>query len=246
MKPRTALITGANGGVGRSLCHTFRGRGWRVIATDIVESVDFQTSLYLPMDLNRIATDDEYCKNRIESLLDVLRDGLDCLVNNAAYQVVAPIEELSVSDWHKAFNTNVTSAFLLVRELLGPLRSSRGSVVNIASIHAQLTKPNFTAYAASKAALEGLTRALAVEIGDRVRVNAIVPAAVSTPMLAAGFDDSESGLAILGRYHPSNCIGEPVDVAKMAYFLADSDSRFLNGSVIGLDGGIASRLHDPD
>ncbi|RTZ60769.1 MAG: SDR family NAD(P)-dependent oxidoreductase, partial [Gammaproteobacteria bacterium] len=102
------------------------------------------------------------------------------------------------------------------------------------------------AYASSKAALVGLTRSMAVELGGRVRVNALCPAAIDTEMLRQGFADSQPGLQELSDYHPSKSIGDPAEVAKIVLCLADPDFRFLHGAVIGLDGGIAARLHDPD
>src|SRR3546814_5507046 len=106
-------------------------------------------------------------------------------------------------------------------------------VLNIRSIHARLTKPGFAAYATSKAALSGLTRAMAVELGSRVRVNAIEPAAIATPMLRAGFADNENGYRQLNDLHPSGNIGSPDELAQLARLLIASDNNFLNGAEIG-------------
>jgi NAD(P)-dependent dehydrogenase (short-subunit alcohol dehydrogenase family) len=118
-------------------------------------------------------------------------------------------------------------------------------VINIASIHAGLTKPGFSAYSTSKSGLVGLTRSLAVELGAKVRVNAISPAAIDTPMLRDGFSENLAGLAELERIHPGGIIGTPTEVAELAFFMARNESKFLNGSIVGLDGGISGRLHDP-
>jgi NAD(P)-dependent dehydrogenase (short-subunit alcohol dehydrogenase family) len=117
--------------------------------------------------------------------------------------------------------------------------------VHIGSIHSQLTKPGFTAYATSKAALAGLTRAMAVELGGTVRVNAIQPAAIATPMLEAGFADAPHLKSQLDAFHPTGAIGSPADVARAVLFLLDPVNSFLNGCVLPLGGGIHSRLHDP-
>jgi NAD(P)-dependent dehydrogenase (short-subunit alcohol dehydrogenase family) len=108
-----------------------------------------------------------------------------------------------------------------------------------------LTKSGFAAYATSKAALAALTRSLAVELGGRVKVNSIRPAAISTPMLVDGFADNPAAMTDLLQYHPSGCIGSPEDVAKAALFLAENESPFLTGTELALDGAISSRLHDP-
>jgi NAD(P)-dependent dehydrogenase (short-subunit alcohol dehydrogenase family) len=143
-------------------------------------------------------------------------------------------------------DVNLISPFLLTQGFLSELENASGSVVNIASIHAQLTKPRFSAYSTSKSALVGLTRALAIELGGRVRVNAIAPAAISTPMLEAGFADDYESLKKLATCHPSGMIGTPEDVARAALYFAETKSMFLNGAILGIDGGIGSRLHDPE
>jgi NAD(P)-dependent dehydrogenase (short-subunit alcohol dehydrogenase family) len=176
--------------------------------------------------------------------LALLSNELTCLVNNAAFQVMAPVNELTASDWQESMNINVTAPFLLVQALLPLLEAARGSVINTTSVHAKLTKPNFVAYATTKAALEGLTRALAVETGSRVRVNAIAPAAIATSMLRGGLSD-DVGLNSLANFHPTQTIGGVEDVAEIAVCLAHRKNNFLNGAVVGLDGGIGARLHDP-
>ena len=119
-------------------------------------------------------------------------------------------------------------------------------MVNISSVHAKATKPKFVAYATSKAALSGLTRALAVELGSDVAVYGIEPAAVQTPMLLAGFADSPESLSRLAACHPSGRIATPQEVAELVHFLFAARSAGLQGSAIELGGGISGRLHDPD
>jgi NAD(P)-dependent dehydrogenase (short-subunit alcohol dehydrogenase family) len=119
-------------------------------------------------------------------------------------------------------------------------------VVNIASVHAQLTKPGFAAYATSKSALVGLTRSLAVDLEGVVRVNCISPGATGTPMLVAGFEGREEALSQLGQCHPLGRIAAPEEVARVAVFLASDDASFIDGAVLDVDGGIGARLHDPE
>ena len=138
----------------------------------------------------------------------------------------------------------MVAPFLLTQALLPKLESARGAVVNISSIHAKLTKKNFVAYATTKAALSGMTRAMAVDLGRRVRVNAIVPAAISTEMLKAALAENPELLEQLESYHPINRLGYPEEVAEAAYMLVDERISFLHGECISLDGGISARLHD--
>lgn len=245
MSHRKVLITGANGGIGTALCDTFSSHGWFVIATDISDHQKANADSYISMDLNTFCTDDNYRLACSETLRDVMSGGLDCLVNNAAHQVVGSVEDISMDAWQRTFNTNVTAPFFLVKAFHEELKAQRGNVINVTSVHAKLTKRSFAAYAASKSALEGLTRSLGVELGKEIRVNAIAPAAISTPMLQAGFE-STSRLQGLAGCHPTNTIGQPEDVAELALYIAQSKSGFLNGAVINLDGGISSRLYDPE
>ena len=160
--------------------------------------------------------------------------------------MVKPIETLTISDWTETLEVNLLAPFLLSQALLPELESAHGCIINISSIHAMLSKPSFTCYATSKAALSGLTRCMAVELGGRVRVNAIAPAAVATPMLREGFRGRSEDYARLGEMHPLGRIADPREVAAAALFLCSPGSSFVNGAVLNVDGGISARLHDPE
>jgi NAD(P)-dependent dehydrogenase (short-subunit alcohol dehydrogenase family) len=248
MATRTALITGANGGIGRALCAAFRRARWRVVGTDLHASARAKCDAYVSADLSLLAADAAYRADRLARLRAALprKGGLAALINNAALQVVAPVDKLDAADLAGTLAVNVAAPFLLVQGLLKELEAAGGAVVNIGSIHATQTKPGFSAYAASKAALTGLTRALAVELGGRVRVNAICPAAVATPMLKAGFGENRRKLSALAGFHPSGSIGTPDEVAAFTVMLAASASSYVTGAVLNLDGGISSRLFDPE
>lgn len=246
MTERTVVITGAAGGIGGVLCEKFHQEGWRVIASDKAQTCTALSHSYVPLDLARMCVDGKYRQERLEILRQEVPNGkLNALINNAATQIVAPFEELDVDAWIETININLLAPAFLTRQLLVELETGCGAVLNVASIHARLTKPRFSAYATSKAGLVGLTRALAVELGGRVRVNAICPAAISTLMLTGGFKKDPSGLTTLATHHPSGCIGTPHDVAEAALYLAGYESPFLTGIILGLDGAVASRLHDP-
>ena len=246
MTQSTALVTGAAGGIGRVLCREFRAAGYRVIGLDWQDAA-LDSDHFLQADLARFTRDEAY-RGEIAAQARVLlgAGGLSVLVNNAAVQILGSTETLSESAWRETFDVNVLAPFLLVQQLLPELESARGCVINVSSIHASLTKPGFVGYASSKAALVGLTRSLAVDLGGRVRVNAICPAAIGdTPMLEEGFAREPEARAQLAGVHPAGRLGAPKDVARCALFLAAGGSEFLTGAVLGLDGGIASRLHDP-
>lgn len=243
---RTVLITGANGAIGQGLCQGFHKAGWRVVGTDHAKSCIFKIDDYISIDLDKLCKDNKYREKSIDHINHSCKEGLDALINNAAVQILAPMESLSFEDWQSTININLNSAFILIQSLLEKLRLTKGSVVNIASIHSTLTKPNFSAYATSKSGLVGLTKSLAVELGSHLRVNAICPAAINTPMLHASFVDNPQELEELKKFHPNGNIGSISDIVNAALFMTDNRNSFLNGSILNLDGGISSRLHDPD
>ncbi len=244
--PKKVLITGASGGIGQALCRVFTEAGYWAIGLDRVSS-DMPVKAFIEADLRKICLDTEY---RIE-VIDSIREhmgkdqGLDALVNNAAVQILKSTEEITVEDWHQTLDINLVAPFVLAQGLLNELEKAVGSVVNIASIHANLTKPGFVCYATSKAALVGLTKSMAVDLGAKVRVNAICPAAVATPMLMAGFAGKEAEFQDLSKMHPIGRIAQPEEVAKAALFLVSPEASFISGSVLNIDGAMGDRLHDP-
>ncbi|MGQ0592622.1 MAG: SDR family NAD(P)-dependent oxidoreductase [Gammaproteobacteria bacterium] len=241
-----ALITGAAGGLGQALCRRFGESGYRVIGLDRVHGAA-GCEAFVEADLEALCASPEGLASGLERIRGVIspinNGGLSVLVNNAACQVLGPVEALSVADWQRSLHVNLLAPFLLTQGLLPELVRARGSVINITSVHAKVTKPGFCCYASSKAALEGMTRSMATELGTRVRVNAIAPGAVATPMLEAGFAGRDEALRQLGEMHPVGRIGLPEEVAECALFLASAG--FINGAVLRVDGGISSRLHDP-
>lgn len=241
---KSALVTGAAGGIGAALCTGFRRAGYFVVATDVFEPAFGDANI--AMDLARLV-DDPACRSKFLAAIRAALPGdeLTVLVNNAALQIVSPVHELTPESFRSVLDVNVSAPYILSRAFLPELEAARGCIVNIASIHARLTKSGFSAYAASKAALVGLTQAMAVELGARIRVNAISPAAISTNMLKAGFDGQPAAYAALEAHHPAGRIGSPEEVASLAVFLASEEAGFINGANIGLDGAIAGRLHDP-
>lgn len=247
MSGRAALITGAAGGIGHELCQAFVDAGYYVVGSDQSGPREGMPNYsHVPVDLNHFCTDEKSRAAAITQLRKAIGSRkLAVVINNAALQILKPSERLSVEDWSRTLNVNLVAPFLLTQAFLPELEAEKGSVINISSIHAALTKPEFVAYATSKAALSGLTRSLAVDLGGRVRINAISPAAIATPMLKEGFAGREAELAQLGCMHPVGRIGEPSEVASLALFLASDEARFITGADYRLDGGMSGRLHDP-
>jgi NAD(P)-dependent dehydrogenase (short-subunit alcohol dehydrogenase family) len=243
--PKVALITGAAGGIGQALCREFKKNGYLVIATDRVELSGLVCDRFVKSDLQSLCRD-EGSLQKFVTEVNIPEDGLTALVNNAAVQILNKTSEISLQDWRDTLDVNLLAPFVLTQALLSALKKAGGSVINIGSVHAVATKPGFVCYATSKAALVGLTRALAVDLGGRVRVNAVNPAAVATPMLREGFRGKEDRLAALAEMHPIGRIAEPEEVARAVVFLSSSEASFVTGAIFNVDGGILSRLHDPE
>jgi len=248
-KDRVVLITGAGGGIGRATVHHFAANDWRVIGVDRNEfGEDFpQDGCFVRADIsNPESTEQIFEKAR------AFQPALNALVNNAAVQVAKPLVETTVEEWDAVMASNLRSAFLFVK-LAHPLMKAAGggAIVNVSSVHAIQTSANIAAYAASKGGLLALTRAMAIEFApDNIRVNAILPGAVDTPMLRAGLGRGHAGhgdmqerLDNLARRTVSGKVGKPEEIAQAIYFLADNEqSSFMTGQALVVDGGATARL----
>lgn len=240
-----ALITGALGGIGQALCSEFQNAGYYVIGTDKRDG-ECACDSFIHLDIRHLYSRPSECQRVVAEVRAVTGEaGLTVLINNAATQVLNRTDDVRISDWDETLETNLIAPFLLLQSLLPDLERARGSVINVASIHAVATKPAFICYATSKAALVGMTRALAVDLGPRVRVNSINPAATATPMLLAGFEGEPERFQELAKMHPLERIAEPKEVAQTAIFLASEQASFITGACLHIDGGIGGRLHDP-
>ncbi len=246
---KTILITGAAGGIGRATVSLFAEKGWRVIGVDRSEFNEGfpQNGLFIRSDIARPED-----MQAIFEQTHAFTDSLDALVNNAAMQVAKPLIETTVEEWDAVMSANLRSVFLGVK-LAHPLLKVRGgaAVVNISSVHAIQTSANIAAYAASKGGMLALTRAMAIEFAaDNIRVNAVLPGAVDTPMLRAGLgrghlggSDMQERLDNLARKTVNGRVGTPAEIAHAIYFLADNEqSSFMTGQALVVDGGATARL----
>jgi len=246
---KTVLITGAAGGIGRATVALFAEKGWQVIGVDRAPfGEDFPANgLFIQTEISQ--------PESMEFIFHQVRDfteRLDALVNNAAVQVAKPLIETSAEEWDMVFANNLRPAFLLSK-LAYPLfkTAGGGAIVNVSSVHAVQTSTNIAAYAASKGGLLALTRAIAIEFArDNIRVNAILPGAVDTPMLRAGLnrghlagEDIHTRLDNLARRTVNGRVGKPEEIAHAIYFLADdTQSSFMTGQAMVVDGGATARL----
>lgn len=249
MTDKYMLITGAAGGIGRATVAIFSQKGWRVIGVDRASFGEGfpENGHFIQADISEASQLED-----IFAQAKAFTDSLDALVNNAAYQIAKPLLQTSVEEWDAVMASNLRSVFLSAK-LAYPLLQNRGggAVVNVSSVHAVATSKDIAAYAASKGGLLALTRAMAIEFApDHIRVNAILPGAVDTPMLRAGLSRDHAGagsvqarLENLARRTVSGKIGRPEEIAHAIYFLADSEqSSFMTGQAMIVDGGATARL----
>jgi gluconate 5-dehydrogenase len=242
---KTVVITGVLGGIGRQLAKTFQENNYNVIGLDINDVETPHCDKFFKFDLHKYCSIPEY-KIEMEAIFDVEIPKLFLLINNAAVQILSSVSEIKLEDWNQTLNVNLTGPLMLSQFFLSRLDKSMGSIINIASIHQQLTKKRFVAYASSKSALIGLTKAMSVDLQGRVRVNAISPAAIDTQMLRDGFGNDEAKVQLLNELHPSQRIGKPQEVSQLALLLAEDKLGFINGANLKIDGGISNVLKDLD
>lgn len=245
---RTVLITGAAGGIGRATAVLFHSKGWRVFGVDRAQS-----SPDFPVDGVFIQADISQPEDML-AIFEKVRSGtdsLEALVNNAAKQVAKPLVETTAEEWDAVMASNLRSVFLATKLAHPLLAAGGGSIVNVSSVHAIQTSANIAAYAASKGGLLALTRAMAIEFApNNIRVNAILPGAVDTPMLRAGLVRGHAGdgnvqerLDNLARKTVNGRVGRPEEIANAIYFLADNEqSSFMTGQALVVDGGATARL----
>jgi glucose 1-dehydrogenase len=244
---KVVLITGVSSGIGNATAKLFTQEGWHVIGVsrtkaNHIDGVDH----YIPADVSKIEDLD-----RVFTEIKAEEGQIDSLVNNAALQICKPVLETTVDEWDAVFNTNVRSVFYCSK-LAHPLMAEKGgSIVNVSSVHAIATSANIAAYAASKGAIKVLTQNLAIEFArDNIRVNAVLPGAVDTPMLHGGLNrghldlsDTHIQMEKLGLRTVIGRVGRPEEVAHAVIFLADmGKSSFITGHSMVVDGGATIKL----
>lgn len=228
-----AVVTGAARGIGAATRDLLRDEGWDVIGIDRDS----------PTDEAWVQADCAQPEQLAAALEGIPR--IDGLVNNAALQHGTSLLDTTIEQWDDVFAVNVRAAFVTTQLCAQRLADARGSIVNVASVHAVATSENVAPYAASKAGLLGFTRAAALELADAVRVNAVVPGAVDTPALREGFArrvDEEPEESLVART-PLARVASATEIAQAICFLLDNErSGFITGQSITVDGGVLARL----
>jgi 3-oxoacyl-[acyl-carrier protein] reductase len=244
LKDQIALVTGGSRGIGRAIARALAAEGARVAvvyrgsreaADSLVEDINKAGGKALAVqadvaDRASVAA----CVKRVQEELGPV----GILVNNAGVIEDGLFVRMTPEEWNKVVHTNLGGTFNFCHELAFPMMQRRkGRIINISSVAATHVNPGQANYAASKGAINSLTRALAVELAKRgVTVNAIAPGFIETDMSAAVRNKAGDKLA---KYIPMRRIGTPEDIAKVAVFLASDDSAYITGQVLTVDGGLS-------
>lgn len=220
---KVAIITGAASGQGKSEVDAFRNEGAIVIGTDISAGADRQLDVTNPQSWKAIVNE-----------VVQLHGKIDVLVNNAGVLSYANVEDLTIDEFQKVMNVNLYGAFYGLQAVV-PHMPSGSSIINVSSLSGLAGQQRASAYSSSKFALRGFSRSAALDLAPKnIRVNAIFPGVIRTPMISYVVDTHEEQLA---QGLPLGRIGEPTDIAAVAVFLASDDSIWMTGAELVVDGG---------
>ncbi|MET8840597.1 SDR family oxidoreductase [Streptomyces rubiginosohelvolus] len=245
---KIALVTGANRGLGRSTALALAQRGIKVIVTyrgdqvgvqETVEAVRAAGSdaLALRLDIADVASFPPFAAELGECLQPWDATRLDILVNNAGVGIFSPLEQVGVADFDAMMDTNVRGTFFLIQALL-PLMADPASVINVSSSLTRHTSPATAVYSASKAAVEVLSRTLAMELGPRgIRVNSIAPGPTATDFNGGAMRDDSDMRARLAAHTALGRVGEPAEIGDAIATIASDELRWVTAQRIEVSGG---------
>jgi NAD(P)-dependent dehydrogenase (short-subunit alcohol dehydrogenase family) len=238
---KVAIITGGGSGIGFAIAEKFVQNNIRIVIVgrdqhrlDTAKNKLGGLCDSFPFDLSDL----DQIPGLVSRIME--RHGhIDILVNNAGINLKKEFTEVTDEEFQKILLTNVTAVFSLSREVVKKMiQQGNGSIINISSMASQYGLPKVIAYTASKSAIEGMTRAMAVELSPKgIRVNCIAPGFITTDMSAKALnDDSERKQKVISRT-PMGYIGDPADIANAAFYLANDESKYVTGIVLPVDGG---------
>lgn len=249
LQGKVALVTGGRGGIGRAIVDRFRREGAAVYAADLSAGGSIgDDGDFLKLDVTQEA-------DAVAAMQTVGADHgrLDILVNAAGIEIEKTIEDTSLEEWNRSFAVNVTGTFLTSKHALPLLRKSQGaSIINFGSYDGFIADPGLAAYCATKGAVHALTKAMACDHGpEGIRVNAVCPGYIDTPMLQSFFEGDGSGgggqsiddlQQAVRDVHPLRTYGTPEDIANLVNWLASDEARYASGQLWVLDGGLSAQV----
>jgi len=238
---KVAIVTGGGSGLGFAIAKKFIGNAiTTIIVGRDVEKLNAakeelgELCFAMPCDVSNLKTVPALVQNVLQQFGQI-----DILVNNAGINMKKEFIEVTDEDFQNILNTNVTAVFTMSREVVKHmLTKNAGCIINISSMAAQYGLPKVIAYTASKTAIDGMTRAMAVELSPKgIRVNAIAPGFIYSAMTEKALNsDPERKAKVFGRT-PMGHMGQPEDIAEAAYYLASDAAKYVTGVILPIDGG---------
>jgi NAD(P)-dependent dehydrogenase (short-subunit alcohol dehydrogenase family) len=252
LEGRVAVVTGGAMGIGKGIAGELAAEGAAVVVSDVNDAAGEETT----SELKRSGAKATYihCDTSDEGEVKALMraavqefDHLDVLVNNAGLGIFKSVTEATVEEFDRALAVNLRGPFLCMKYATPPMREAgRGSIINIASVHSVQNVGGTAPYAASKGGVAALTRAAAIDFSpDNIRVNAICPGWVDTPLVRGIFDatdDPEAARREIEERQLLRRLGQPEDIGRAAVFLASDDSSYMTGSLMFVDNGMTAQL----
>lgn len=242
---KTVLVTGAGSGIGAAIAMRFACAGYQVALFDINENsaVEVAAGIHGPGQTLVIGGDVSIESDVAEAVRRTVQTfgSLDVLVNNAGIEIYGTVVELSAEQWDRQMAVNLKGSYLFSKYAIPEMRRG-GAIIHISSAHAHVSWPRCPAYDATKAGLIGLTRAMALDHGRQgIRVNAICPGYIATPLLEKAFAIGEVDREAVLKFHPLGRIGTPLDIAEATLFLASDAASFISGTVLNVDGCLTAQ-----
>lgn len=242
LKDRVAVVTGGTGGIGEAICERFIREGAIVYAADVATGSEGQAGEYRTLDVTS--------EDSVDTLFDEIEKEhgkMHILVNAAGIEIEKTIEDTSLDEWNRVMAVNCTGMFLTSRRAVKLMRNAgSGSIINFGSYDGFIADPALAAYCASKGAVHALTRAMACDHGpEGIRVNAVCPGYVDTPMLQSFFGhsgDIDTLKQAVNDIHPVRRYGQPQDIANMVNWLAGDEARYASGQLWVVDGGLSAQV----